>query len=586
MKNIRYLITIIFLFLCNFSYSNPVDSTLAKKVAKNYFEFLNPSRTIIEIKNTITIYYNGYPSYYIINFNEGGYIAVSANDATVPILMYSYDGEYIENGFHNPAYLAWMENYSKEIDSVRIYNIPNDSTIQEWNNILNKNFSKYKSTISVQPLLTTKWGQTCNNDGGYPGYNYFCPTTSNDCSDHRCSAGCGPIAMAQVMKYWMHPIHSTYKDYDWCNMPDSLKDYSTMTEVKAVARLIRDCGDRAGVNYCVAEWAGGCETSLWPIEKAKNALVDNFGYSDDANVDRREYYSKKKWIEKLKNDLNNKRPIIYVSWEGLAFWNAHYFVFDGYNSDNKFHINWGWRGHSQNDNDDDKWFEIGNLTPGSHNYNFMQRAIFNLHPAWYIDCNSVLQVLQIYESFPLLQLLYYNPVAGNIIAGGSGAPLTIQSDQTVHYMAYREIDLLDGFTVEAGSDFTAEIIPCPAECTNYNKSLHVQSNDYPDKTDFVYDTINYNEPNILQEINKELKFNVSPNPFTTSTTITFDLPQSSKVNIFITNIYGIKISEVYNNFMEAGSYNITLDGSDLQPGMYFFIMETVTSIEMIKIVKM
>ena len=42
-----------------------------------------------------------------------------------------------------------------------------------------------------------------------------------------------------------------------------------MTEVKAVARLIRDCGDRAGVNYCVAEWAGGCETSLWPIEKQK-----------------------------------------------------------------------------------------------------------------------------------------------------------------------------------------------------------------------------------------------------------------------------------------------------------------------------
>jgi hypothetical protein len=38
--------------------------------------------------------------------------------------------------------------------------------------------------------------------------------------------------------------------------------------------------------------------------------------------------------------------------------------------------------------------------------------------------------------------------------------------------------------------------------------------------------------------------------------------------------------------MEAGSYNITLDGSDLQPGMYFFIMETETSREMIKIVKM
>lgn len=583
MKNIRYLITIIFLFLCNFSYSNPVDSTLAKKVAKNYFEFLNPSRTIIEIKNTITIYYNGYPSYYIINFNEGGYIAVSANDATVPILMYSYDGEYIENGFHNPAYLAWMENYSKEIDSVRIYNIPNDSTIQEWNNILNKNFSKYKSTISVQPLLTTKWGQTCNNDGGYPGYNYFCPTTSNDCSDHRCSAGCGPIAMAQVMKYWMHPIHSTYKDYDWCNMPDSLKDYSTMTEVKAVARLIRDCGDRAGVNYCVAEWAGGCETSLWPIEKAKNALVDNFGYSDDANVDRREYYSKKKWIEKLKNDLNNKRPIIYVSWEGLAFWNAHYFVFDGYNSDNKFHINWGWRGHSQNDNDDDKWFEIGNLTPGSHNYNFMQRAIFNLHPAWYIDCNSVLQVLQIYESFPLLQLLYYNPVAGNIIAGGSGAPLTIQSDQTVHYMAYREIDLLDGFTAENGSNFTAEIIPCPAECPDNSKSMIISSDKYNEEIEF--NTLYGRDTTITKKEIVELKFQIYPNPFVNQTNILYTVRENEMFDISIYDLDGEKLFTLIKGKQPEGSYSLLFDASNLPNGVYICIFSSKDRREIIKLLK-
>jgi len=103
------------------------------------------------------------------------------------------------------------------------------------------------------------------------GYNYFCPsfTASEGCNCQRCNAGCGPIAMAQVMKYWMHPVHSTYQDYDWCNMHDELTNSSTMTEVKAVARLIRDCGDKAGVNYCVAEWAGGCHTSLWPIKKQK-----------------------------------------------------------------------------------------------------------------------------------------------------------------------------------------------------------------------------------------------------------------------------------------------------------------------------
>ncbi|MGC9332462.1 MAG: Spi family protease inhibitor [Bacteroidales bacterium] len=101
-----FLIITLFLLISNLSYSNPVDSTLAKKVATNYFSFLNPSRSELEIKNTIVKYYNEYPSYYIVNFNKGGYIAVSANDATIPILiMYSYGGEYIENEFHNPAYL-------------------------------------------------------------------------------------------------------------------------------------------------------------------------------------------------------------------------------------------------------------------------------------------------------------------------------------------------------------------------------------------------------------------------------------------------------------------------------------------------
>ena len=574
----KLLIVFIFILVNINLYSNPVDTLLAKTIAKNYFEFLNPSRTSIELKNTITIYYKGYPSYYIINFIDGGYIAVSANDATVPILMYSYDGEYKENDFHNPAYLEWMENYSKEIDSVRTYNIPNDSTIQEWNNILNKNFSQYKSTISVQPLLTTKWGQTCNNDYGYPGYNYFCPTSSNDCGDHRCDAGCGPIAMAQVMKYWMHPIYSTYSPYDWCNMPDSLTDYSTMTEVEAVAKLIRDCGDKAGVNYCVDELVGGCHTSLWPIKKAKNALVDDFGYSDDANVDRREYYSKEKWIEKLKNDLNNRRPIIYVSWQGLEFWNAHYFVFDGYNSDSKFHINWGWRDNH------DGWFEIGNLKPDtSYNFNFMQRAIFNLHPDWYVDCNSVLQVLQIYESFPLIQLSYYNPVAGTIIAGGSGAPLTIQSDQTVHYNAYRQIDLLDGFTAENGSNFTAEIVPCPAECPDNSKSKIISSDNYNEEIEF--DTLYGRDTSITKKEIVELKFQIYPNPFVNQTNILYTVRENEMFDISIYDLDGEKLFTLIKGKQPEGSYSLLFDASNLPNGVYICIFSSKDRREIIKLLK-
>ncbi len=175
-------------------YSEPIDTVLAKIIAKNYFEFLNPSKSDLEIKNLITIHYNEHPNYYIINFTDGGNITVSANNATVPILSYSYNNTYNENDFHNPAYLAWMENYSKEIDSVRVYNIPNDSTIQEWNNILSKNFSQYKNAKrTVQPLIATKWSQ------GYK-YNSLCPSADDydncDAGNGHCDAGCVAVAMA------------------------------------------------------------------------------------------------------------------------------------------------------------------------------------------------------------------------------------------------------------------------------------------------------------------------------------------------------------------------------------------------------
>jgi hypothetical protein len=602
MRNIRYLIIIVFLFLCNFSYSNPVDSTLAKKVAKNYFEFLNPSRSELEIKNTITIYYNGYPSYYIINFIDGGYIAVSANDATVPILMYSYGGEYNENDFHNPAYLEWMENYSKEIDSVRIYNIPNDSTIHEWNNILNKNFSQYKSTKSVQPLITTKWGQTRTNDWYYPGYNSLCPSTSNsDCTSGHCAAGCVAIAMAQVMKYWMHPVHSTYQDYDWCNMPDELlynsgNNQNFDIQQNAIAKLVHDCGVKANMSYCIS-LGGGCESFAWPTN-AKKALVDDFGYSNDADLDRRQFYSKKKWIEKLKSELDNVRPLIYfaLSTGKESFGSGHAFIIDGYNTDSKFHINWGWYG------DPDEWYEIGNLTPRNYNFNFMQRAIFNLHPAWYVDCNSdlVLNNCEIISIFPTTydnffisasegivstgiaygiignQRIKFNDIgAGTIISYNT----TIPNNVDINFKAYNQIILEDGFTAENGSNFTAEIIPCPAECPDNSKTMMISSNNYNEEIESKYDTIYNNDTK--KEID-EFEFQVYPNPNNGIFNIVVQTTNKTDLIIELMNIQGQIIYR--NNVKGVYIYKDQVNVSDFAKGIYFLRINTVDKVEIRKIV--
>ncbi len=61
-----------------------------------------------------------------------------------------------------------------------------------------------------------------------------------------------------------------------------------------------------------------------------------------------------------------------------------------------------------------------------------------------------------------------------------------------------------------------------------------------------------------------------PNPFNPTTKIQFDLPKDSKVSINVYNIRGQRVREVVNDFKQAGSYEVTFDGSELASGVYFY----------------
>jgi|AntAceMinimDraft_17_1070374.scaffolds.fasta_scaffold02383_4 hypothetical protein len=605
MKKFKYLI-IIFSIFYNISYSNPVDTVLAKTIAKNYFEFLNPLRTNIEIKNTITIYYNGYPSYYIINFIGSGNITVSANDATVPILSYSYNKTYDENGFHNPAYLEWMENYSKEIDSVRANNVNNSLIIGIWNNIINKNFTKSEDSVVV-PLIKTKWGQTKTNDGQCPGYNSLCQYNSG-CNCEHCSAGCVAIAMAQVMKYWMHPVHSTYQDYDWCNMPNRLLKFDNSgtlnpdfdIQQKAIATLVHDCGAKVNMNYC--GW--DCSSAAWVCDSengidARYALVNNFGYSNDAFCAKKN--NNEFWESRLKDNLNWGYPIIYSG-------GGHAFICNGYainDQDNGlyFYFNWGWYG-----NHDGEHFKIGDLTPGSFNFTSNQKAIFNLHPNWYINCNSevVLDNCEIvllsghyffssasegfvsrgfsYETNGNLRIKFDDIGAGTITSYNT----TIPSDVDINFKAYNQIILDDGFVAEEGSNFVAEIIPCPAECNNSDLKNEMFSDNYEwDNTNFNNQNSekNTNSEKDIKKINYEFEFQVYPNPFEKRTNIIYTVKGNEKFDISIYNIYGIKLYSLINGIQPAGKYNLLYDTSNLPNGVYICIFSSKNRREIIKLLK-
>ena len=61
-----------------------------------------------------------------------------------------------------------------------------------------------------------------------------------------------------------------------------------------------------------------------------------------------------------------------------------------------------------------------------------------------------------------------------------------------------------------------------------------------------------------------------PNPFNPLTTIRFDLPASGNIIFKIYDMSGKEINTVFQGFKNAGSYEVSFDGSDFSSGIYFY----------------
>ena len=72
-------------------------------------------------------------------------------------------------------------------------------------------------------------------------------------------------------------------------------------------------------------------------------------------------------------------------------------------------------------------------------------------------------------------------------------------------------------------------------------------------------------------------FNLSqnyPNPFNPVTNITFDIPNSSLVELTVYDIKGASVKTLTKNEYSPGKYQIKFDGSNLSSGVYFYRLKT------------
>jgi len=72
---------------------------------------------------------------------------------------------------------------------------------------------------------------------------------------------------------------------------------------------------------------------------------------------------------------------------------------------------------------------------------------------------------------------------------------------------------------------------------------------------------------LLKEFNLEQNF---PNTFNPTTTIKYDLPKSSYVELDVYNVVGKKVKSLVSKTQNAGNYQLSFDASNLSSGVYFY----------------
>ena len=318
------------------------------------------------------------PLYHVFSMNgDGGFIIISGDDVAKPVLGYSDEGTYDES---NPNLAYWMETLAQEIAAAIENGVAQGAeTKAAWDALYSDNgISPAASGDYIDPLVKTKWNQDVP-------YNNSCPTVSGT----RTYTGCVATAMAQIMKYYGHPIARTVTipgyttrsrgisisaigntTYSWDNMTNTYTSSTTGATADAVATLMYHCGASVKMDYNT-DGSGAYSSDV------VTALKSYFSYDAGTAFHRRNYYTYTAWVTLLKTEIRANRPVYYAGYGN----GGHAFVCDGYDADDLFHFNWGWGGSS------DGYFEISALNPGtigigggSGGYNEGQEIITGIQP--------------------------------------------------------------------------------------------------------------------------------------------------------------------------------------------------------------
>ena len=270
---------------------------------------------------------------YAFNASDEGFVIVSANDCSNPILGYSDTGRF-DNDNMPPALKRLLETYDVQMAGIGTRADDAISTIRS----------------DIQPMLKSKWHQDAP-------FNNMIPTVpGGDDKSKRSPTGCVATAMAQVLYYYQWPKRTTrtitaYQDlpalapvdFNWDAMQDVCNVKDSQATQDAVAALMQYCAYALRSNFGIVDTASDTEWLYTALYRYFSFDKESLSVVNRSQVDENEFFNI------IYSELSEGRPVIMGG-------DSHEFVCDGYQSGEYYHMNWGWGG------DNDGYFLLDSRT--------------------------------------------------------------------------------------------------------------------------------------------------------------------------------------------------------------------------------
>jgi hypothetical protein len=335
----------------------------AKKVAG--LKIIQLGKTDYTIADSLIIKTdNEIPLFYLFNLQPQGYIVVTGFYDLPPVIAYSFTNNFQSiNGKDN----IFLDFIKADLE-LRLQNIPilSEAVIMErhslWDNFLSEKsqntlyFEQWppEGTTPTGGWLFTNWHQSAP-------YNDFCPLDISH-GGSRSIAGCPAVAMAQIINY-----HNTTKDVEFNDDDDYYHNYGGNKYWIDNDHETYDFPSFPELNSCLVSLSYNYQNQIPLTDTDKAALTfacgvaatqvygangsGTFGVNQAYDAYHRfncttiEMFDENdpELYQRLSDNMKNAYPA-HLAVVNPEWTMGHNVVVDGYNTDDYYHINFGWGG--------------------------------------------------------------------------------------------------------------------------------------------------------------------------------------------------------------------------------------------------